>query len=244
MNRRDIIKAGMSSVALTMVPSAMIKATENKANNKALVGNIYSTLVKHGHPKEDNKFLWSVMTVKDELEFLNKIDEILLKNRYSSALKYSSTDKFKIIPSKQVIDLIISDQNVSFDITVFKGDSKQFRNLSPLEFNKKMDDLYKKTLINGVVGSISSKVEDRYGPSDKYNEKFKNVLGISNNVKNAKFDKIIQVNDLVSGIIYSTFADAKVKSKVKLEINAYLNGKIGLSVNMNKKPFKIKEVKL
>ncbi len=110
-----------------------------------------------------------------------------------------------------------------------------------------MDNLYKKALPSGLGESISSKVEDRYGPSDKYNEKFQKAHGVANNVKNAKFDKIIQVNDLVSGIIFSIFAEQLIQSKVKLELKEYLNSKVTLNKNggsFNSGRIKIKNINL
>ncbi|MBP6235760.1 MAG: hypothetical protein KA536_06450 [Saprospiraceae bacterium] len=245
MNRRDIIKAGMSSVALTLVPSVMVKASANSETMLEGTEGPYSTLVKHGHPKTEAIFVWSVMTVNDPAGFLSMIDGILSKHNYRSEIRYSSTDKYKIDPAKQIIDYILNDKNVSFDIKIFNVNPRDFHKLSPTEYNGKIENLYKETVPSGINGSIASKVEDRYGPSDSYNEKFQQRHGIKNNTKNPKLDKIIQVNDLVSGIIYSIFAENKSRSKVKLELNDYLNSKFSFEKsngNLNIDPFKISKI--
>lgn len=144
MNRRDIIKAGMSSVALTMVPNAMLKASGISEHYMPILEGAYTTLVKHGHPKQDNLFLWSVMTVKNEIGFLENINSILSKYSYRSSIKYSSTDRFEIAPAKQIIDFLLKEGGVTFDSTVFNGDPKKFRNVAPLALNLKMEELYKK----------------------------------------------------------------------------------------------------
>lgn len=250
LNRRDLLKGTLGTAALALLPQGVHSASTSFIGQDGnAVEQPKCFLAKHGQPKSDPLFLWSSMVVNDLSRFDEALNRILNDTKYRSQLTYKSSDKYKIAPAKEIIRFIMSDaDNTRFDIFLVQSDPDNFKDLPPIDFNKKMDDLYKIVIPDDHGGVIVMKAEDRFGPSDAYVRDFTSTHGVESRAINAKMDKFIQVNDLISGIIFSIFARPNVRSKVKKELNEVLQAELGLSgtslSTVNNGPFNIRKVTL
>ncbi|MBK8348689.1 MAG: hypothetical protein IPL08_14160 [Saprospiraceae bacterium] len=135
-NRRDIIKSSLAAAAALLIPETKIFGTAAEAPAFTKGDNSY--LVKHGSHVSENKYLWSVMKVTNEQGFLNSIDQIVKRHKYFTRLTYSSNDKFKVAPAKEIIDLILNPKSgVSFQMTLVSSNPNSFKDVSPSELNRK-----------------------------------------------------------------------------------------------------------
>jgi len=226
MNRRNLLKAGLGSTTVSLIPNLILNSWGGNLRSNGSLDESMSSLVKHGNIKSDHKFVWSIMTVAQPDNFSNRIAEIRELHRYKNEFKYSSTDKFKVEPAKGIIDLIDEySGSINFSLVLFNSSPSNFNNVSPVNFQTRLSSLYSEILMNHTGGNLISKVEDRFGPSDSYNENFINAHGIENLGINAKMNEIIQVNDLISGIIFSIFAEVNISSEAKIKTVNYFKTK-------------------
>jgi hypothetical protein len=245
-NRRDAIKTTLAAGLAAMIPSFTLKAENFSPNDsEVLIKETNCYLVKHGHPLNDSRYLWSILTVSNESLFLSQIQAIMNSNKYFTKMSYSSNDKFKVVPAKQIIDLILNKTSgVSFEMTLFSGNTSQFKDLKPSASNQKKTQLYSNLLANKSNHKVISKSEDRFGPSEAYNEKFLEIHNVNHEAVNVKSNIILQINDLISGICYAILANSDIHSSAKLELNAYFDLKTNLSTKKDDNNINLTNIKI
>lgn len=247
-NRREILKTTLGTALVAMIPG-QASAEVLKYADLAINDDIHVSLSKHGNVKEDKYLLWSVMTVQNPKEFASKIDAILKRNNYRSEITYHSNDKFKLASCKEIIDLVMTDGGVSFEMKFFESSPASFKDLKPTDYEAKMTSIFKKSIPKKKVSKLISKSEDNHGPSSQYNKKFLALHGLHNIAVDPIEDRILQVNNLCAGICYALMTKREVKASVKVELNKYLNSKAPISqtsngVRRNIAPFNISREKI
>lgn len=247
LNRREVLESVLALGTMAMIPANFVSIKdpiEDQQKSLHLAAKS-QFLVKHGHYSKDNKFLWSIMTVANENKVTVDIKAILNKFKYYTQLKYSSNDRYKIMPSKQIIDYILSPSSgITFKMTLFDNVPDQFLNLSPSKLNLKKSKLYEKIIDKNINSKIIEKLEDRFGPSSAYNDKFLQIHKKEHEAVNANSELLIQVNDLISGICFSILTSKSIKSTTKTELNNYFNLKALLSNYINQNNITIKNINI
>jgi hypothetical protein len=241
LNRRNILKLSFFTGLVSAIPNKIfgaeikLDATTPPANE-----NIY--LAKHGDPKMDTKFLWSTMYVSKETQVIKDITAIIKKYKYYTELNYKSNDRFKIDPAKEIITYLLNSKDVTFDMVLYNNLPANFRDISKAKYNKKQTVIFEKLLKVGDKKTVVQKSEDRYGPSDAYKTKFNAKHGRDNITKDAKGDYLLQVNDLISGLCYSTLNPKTIKSSTKNNLNIYFNTICNLKPIINQPKIIIKNI--
>lgn len=230
-NRRDALKSTLTLGLASLIPQFGSSKNAEKEEFNPPKSKIY--LTKHGHQNKDSKFLWSSLTVTNESQLTNSIRTLLSSNKYFSQMTYSSNDKYKVVPAKALIDLVLQTKGISFKMVLFDSDPNDFKNLSPKDSNLKKTGIYKEMLKNVNGTTVVSKTEDRFGPSSSYTEKFNEVHGKGQETVNAKADLILQLNDLISGVCFSILTSKPLISSTKIQINEHFELKTQLSKKKN-----------
>jgi hypothetical protein len=229
VSRRNVLKSSMAAVAAIALPKSNELLGVDTVSNKNNSANAF--LAKHGNNQSEWEYLWSMMKVQNWNSSFTAVDQILKNNNYFTKIKYSSNDKYKLEPAKELIDFVLSPQSgVSFDMVLFESNPQIFKALSPRERHIKSDLLYSNILsVSGAVNLFVQKTEDRFGPSAAYINKFQDIHGREMVPVNAKNDLLLQLNDLISGICYSIITSHHIKSEIKQELNDYFDSKTNLT---------------
>ena len=189
----------------------------------------YSCLVKHGQAKRDKLFSWAVLSVADGAnEIRAQLEEIKEKFKYRTELKYSSNDRYKEEVSKEFINFFIKSGMV-IDVLMFQGDAKKLRSISPMKYQQKMIEAFG-NLRSMEINSkdLVMKVENQFGPSRKFKESVMVEHGFSMVLGMGKFDVMLQLNDLISGIVHGFISGNEPKSRVRKAVNDYFGERFGV----------------
>lgn len=228
INRRNVLKSSIVTAAALFIPKSSILGAIAEVPP---INTNRSYMAKHGNYISDSSYLWSVMKVADENQFLSFVADLLNEYNYFTKMTYSSNDKYKVEPAKRIIDAILSPETgINFYMTFLNSNPNIFTGLTPSALNQKKSNIYSKVLSNaGSTQHLIEKAEDRFGPSSSYSSKFKELHDASFEAINSKSSLMMQVNDLISGICYSIIANKMLHSSVKKEINAYFEMKTNLT---------------
>lgn len=229
-NRRDAIKTSLAVGLGALLPTFNAKSESKDSSLDALVTaqNVY--LVKHGHHVKDTQYLWSILRVTNEAFVLSQIQSILNSHQYYSKIAYSTNDKFKYNPARDLITLALDPSSgISFKMVMYSGNPQSFQNISAGTMNIKNTAIYNHVLTNISNAKIIEKSEDRFGPSTDYNDKFVQLHGLTHEVRNVKSNLLLQLNDLISGLCYSIITSKSLHSTAKININNYFNAATSLS---------------
>jgi len=247
-NRREILKTTLGTALVAMIPG-QASSEVLKYADLAIGDDNHVSLSRHGNVKEDNFLLWSILTVNNPSKFLQQLDNILEKQKYRSEITYHSNDKFKLAACRDIIDLVMSYGDITFEMKFFENSPSSFKELKPTAFEEKIGMLYRPVLDGVKSTKMISKAEDNYGPSAQYNKRFSEKFGLDNVAINPIEDRILQINNLCAGICYALLTKREVKSSVKVELNNHFNDKLQISKYINESqinlpPFNITKEKI
>lgn len=234
-NRRDILRASVAAGIASLIAPITGNSVSSYINSESPLPPAKKAYIsKHGHEIKDSYYLWSVLTIKNESKFLTDINAILTSHKYYSRVSFSQNDKFLVPVAKSIIDYVMSPTSgVTFNMNYYSSNPSTFKNISPHQNNLRKNTLYSK-LISGFSGySLIGKTEDRFGPSSDYLSKFSQTHGMDLTPVNVLSDKILQVNDLISGICYSIIVGKQLQSSTRIAIRSYFDSKVQLSSKKN-----------
>ena len=234
INRRNLLKASAGLTGLLMSPSLLRGFDVNTLVETPPDETKHQSLSRHGNFKDSEVLLWSVMRVGDKSKFLNDVEVILNNYKYKSEITYRSNDKFKFGPSRSLINLVASSSSVEFSMYYMKDATGAFSDLSPSAYHSKLADVFQLfELFGEEANNLIAKSEGRYGPSDLMKDKISTAISGSIIPTNAKLDRILQVNNLISGLVYSFISETKTGNKIKLDLREHFDEKYLISNKNN-----------
>lgn len=242
LNRRNALKLSLGTAVLASIPFNG-RASDHLFSLEAKNDGKHLSLSKHGNFKGDRLILWSVLSVLDKASALKSINGIFEKYNYKTELKYSSGDKFKVSPSMAIIDLISEIKGVEFNMIYFDSNPEKYADMNPSKFSDIISSFYSKLSISKESSEeMLMKCESRFGPSDKHIEKCGLSLGKNMKTINAKEDRLLQVNNLISGVVYSFLHANSTKNENKAKINKHFDEKYKLSGQIKNEVVKLPSI--
>jgi len=163
--------------------------------------------------------VWSLLTCEDPEGLTKVISSIREKNKYFTELSYSSNDKYKFDIASSLFEWVANERGLKFTIFRFNDYQTLTDKLSSKELQERTINAMRSFDIKGL-SSINMKLENGYGPSDEFNESLQGTAGFEMKPERVSSDDFIQVNDLVSGTLYSIMHP---KGQPKSELKAGLN---------------------
>lgn len=219
MNRRSLVGmlVGVPFVGSLSLPSDYKSLPNDLTATKA-------NIVNHGNLKKGSLSVTSALICSDYEGLEADLLSIKSGFNYNTRISYSSHDKFKLDTSKAFIDYFVSSVQVELRIKVNQGLGV---GLGGSQFNSVKNNLFN-TLLGGFVGDVRVKSESKFGPSELHKQEF-NALGGATLVPfNPVEDAAMQLNDLISGIVYSIFV-GRTRNVTKVDLNYYFLTSLGLS---------------
>lgn len=219
-SRRKALQAGFGVSAGLLLPTLGLRASSSKSATGKIVNNNYASIAKHGNFRNEDLTLWSLM----ELDNANQLRGVLTSARqsfdYRAKIKYSSNDKFKIEICKHLIDKVATHNKVKFKMLVFEGYAASIQDASPAKIDERLVSFYSQLSAN-VTNEIFIKASDAFGPSELFNDSVNTAGGFNLTANRTYEDDLIQLNDLISGLVYAIYRKVEVHSNTKLELIDY-----------------------
>jgi len=220
VSRRKALTTGLVASSGFMWSKSFGLSSKNILGSTSFKGR-YASLVKHGQALNDNYMLWSLMTCDSPEEITEEIMNMRKEGSYNSIIKYSSNDKYKEEICSNLLFWILERESVQFKLLRFENYSELTSKLSSKEIQERTINAMRQ-FGELEVESINSKLENGYGPTDNFNESLQGTMGSFIEPKPVYKDQLIQLNDLVSGVIYSLIKPKhNAISKVKLNLQFY-----------------------
>lgn len=232
-NRRKALKtsAGLIAGSVFAFTQNGYAFSGNKAESKEDVGHL--SLVKHGEMKTEKVIVWSVLNAADREVINRDMSELRSQYRYKPEIKYSTNDRFKVDMCNGMINYIKGNGKLKFEMRVFRLSNGTLSNLSPTAYNEKVLSLYDAMGIkDNPQGSLFIKAENAFGPSAEFNDRVLNSFSKEHRIVNPKKDDIIQLNDLISGIVFSIICKPDLGSVIKRKVNDHFKEVFGISGNI------------
>jgi len=233
INRRNLLKisAGLTGF---IVASPLTQGLGRRVGSSTLLteGTTHQTLSRHGNLKNSDIVMWSVMQVSDKQGFLNEVEVILNNNQYKSEIKYRSNDKFKLGPCKNLINLVYDHPSVYFNMHYLEDPGSYFAQLSPNAFQDKLAQIFANFELFGEGENILvAKCTNKFGPSALMEQTCNDAINGTLVTTNAKLDRLLQVNNLISGLLYRFLVENETGNPTKLQLIEYFNDIYSVSDN-------------
>jgi len=239
LSRRNALRTGLGVTGALLLGNGAY-ASQSKSILDNIFTNVednYASIVKHGRTKGENLMVWSLMSITNVEAVSTEIENYRAATKYNSELKYSSNDIFKIDYAKSIIDFIAVSENINFSMVAFKDYKEIFSGLSPDNYQQRIINMYRELPSSGV-SKVLFKKENLFGPSLEFTNAMLEVNGYSMEMTNPKSDSLIQINDFISGLVFSLLRSIAVTSESKLELISYFKEKMGLPAEVNIDSFK------
>ena len=180
---------------------------------------LYGSLVKHGQPRNENFMVWSLLTCEKPENFSQAINSLREKNKYRTKLSYTSNDRYKLEMASNVFEWVANERGLQFMIFRFRDYQSMTDKLSSKELQERTLNAMRSFDIKGLT-HINTKLENGYGPSSEFNDSLQNAAGFEMTPERVSSDELIQVNDLVSGTLFSLMnPKGQPQSQLKQDLN-------------------------
>ncbi len=220
-NRRDVIKSGLGLLGGSLIPFEINLFSE--VSNLINAESSYS-FVKHGQLGLTKDIVWCIMHASNKENLNNKILKLRSDLNYRTELKYSKNDKYKIDFGKAIIDLVYKGDWLEFDLLKLELDQNSISLSDSKDFNEKSLNIYKSfDLKLDKLIALECKEDYSFGATTDLNNLTVSLCKMDHKFVNVKENNLIQINDFISGIIYSNMNPTKTQSWVKVELNNYFN---------------------
>ncbi len=219
MKRRGFLNGAFAVSLASLLKS---KANILSDSEDSDFGNDTNYILWHGNLRKDPICAVSLF----KLSQFNKLLQIIVEERenfsYNSQLTYSSTDKYKVLPSEAMLIRLRDEIKFKYKLGLILNAPSKFKDLNPKKFNKKR--LNKLDKLNGDLSlKTFVKSESVFGPSDYFKDEFEERFGGQLKAVNSKKEQVMQLVDLLGGSLMCEVCGI-ARNRVKLELRDKVKG--------------------